>query len=139
LPSAWKILGKHFAECDTRQESSANSTSATAFLPSTFYRTLDKDFVECQRVLDKEKRLSRCLVTSPLPSILGDTRQRGYQRAPLSVSLPSALGGTRQSVLLCRVSRPQLYDFICRLLRFLHIVCHNFLETFSNFYHSLYI
>jgi hypothetical protein len=35
--------------------------------------------------------------------------------------------------------RQTLYDFMCRLLRFLHIVSHNFLETFSNFYHNLYI
>jgi hypothetical protein len=33
----------------------------------------------------------------------------------------------------------KLYDFMCRSLRFLHIVRHSFLETFSNFYHSLYI
>jgi hypothetical protein len=29
------------------KESSANCTSATTSLPSTFYRALDKDFVEC--------------------------------------------------------------------------------------------
>jgi hypothetical protein len=33
----------------------------------------------------------------------------------------------------------KLYDFMCRPLRFLHIVRHKFLETFSNFYRSLYI
>jgi hypothetical protein len=60
-------------------------------------------------VLGKEKSLSRRLVmeTSPLPSILGETRQRGHQRGPLSDSLSSALEGTRQSLLLCRVSGSQ--------------------------------
>jgi hypothetical protein len=33
----------------------------------------------------------------------------------------------------------KLYDFMSSSLRFLHIVSHNFLQTFSNFYHSLYI
>jgi hypothetical protein len=111
---AQKTLGK---------ESSANSTSAMAYLPSTFYRPLDKDFVECQLVLGKEKWPSRRWVTetTPMPSVLGDTRQRSYlcrvspactrqrvhQRGPASGSLPSALGGTRQSLLLCRVPGPQ--------------------------------
>jgi hypothetical protein len=31
------------------------------------------------------------------------------------------------------------YDFMCSSLRFLHIVSHNFLQTFYNFYHSMYI
>jgi hypothetical protein len=31
------------------------------------------------------------------------------------------------------------YDFMCSSPRFLHIVRHNFLETFSIFYHSIYI
>jgi hypothetical protein len=59
---------------------STNSTSATTFLPSTFYRALDEDFVECQSVLGKEKWSSQRLVTEtvPLPSVLGDTRQRNY-------------------------------------------------------------
>jgi hypothetical protein len=33
----------------------------------------------------------------------------------------------------------KLYDFMCSSLRFLHIVSHNFVQTFSNFYHNLYI
>ena len=33
----------------------------------------------------------------------------------------------------------KLYDFICSSLRFLHIMSHNFLQTFSIFYHNLYI
>jgi hypothetical protein len=35
------------------------------------------------------------------------TRQRDHQRTPLSVPLPSAFVGTRQSLLVCRVPRPQ--------------------------------
>jgi hypothetical protein len=35
------------------------------------------------------------------------TWQRDHQRVHLSVRLPSALGGTRQSLLFCRVPRPQ--------------------------------
>ena len=33
----------------------------------------------------------------------------------------------------------KLYDFMCSSPRFLHIVRLNFFETFSNFYHSIYI
>jgi hypothetical protein len=60
------------------KKSSTNCTSATTSLMSTFYRTLDKDFAECHSVLGKEKPPSRRLVTEtvPLPSVLGDTRQR---------------------------------------------------------------
>jgi hypothetical protein len=63
-------------------------------------------FAECQSVLGKEKRSSRRRVTetTPLLSVLGDTRQRSYlcrvspactwqrvhQRSPTSGSLPSA-------------------------------------------------
>jgi hypothetical protein len=52
------------------KESSANCTSATAFLSSTFYRALGKD---CHKVLDKEKSMSWRLVmdTGHLPSVLG--------------------------------------------------------------------
>jgi hypothetical protein len=62
------------------KEGSANSISAKTSLPSTFYRALGKNFAECQSVLGKEKRLSRCRVTetAALPSVLGDTRQRSY-------------------------------------------------------------
>jgi hypothetical protein len=56
--------------------------------------------------------------TAPLPSVLGDPRQRSYllaeclstctrqrihQRVPLLGSLSSTLGDTRQSLPLCRV------------------------------------
>jgi hypothetical protein len=33
----------------------------------------------------------------------------------------------------------KLYDFMCSSLRFLHIVSYNFVQTFSIFYHNLYI
>jgi hypothetical protein len=33
----------------------------------------------------------------------------------------------------------KLHDFMRSSLRFLHIMSHNFLEIFSNFYHSIYI
>jgi hypothetical protein len=92
------------------KESSTNSTSATTSLPSTFYRALSKDFAECQSVLGKEKRLSRRRVTetAPLPSVLGDTRQRSYLFAEC---LQPALGngstsGARRQV-LCQVPGPQ--------------------------------
>jgi hypothetical protein len=81
-----------------------------ASLSSTFDWALNKNFVECRSVLDKEKPSSQQLVTetTSLPSVRQpSTRQRVHRRAPLSVSLPSALGGTRQSLLLCRVSGPQ--------------------------------
>jgi hypothetical protein len=62
------------------KESSANSTSTKASLPSTFSRALGTDFTECQTVLGKEKRPSRRRVTemTSLSSVLGDTRQRSY-------------------------------------------------------------
>jgi hypothetical protein len=76
---------EHFAEClkhsakpknTLGKEISANSTSATASLPSTFYQELGKVFAECHSILGKEKSPSRRLVTetAPLPSVLGDTR-----------------------------------------------------------------
>jgi hypothetical protein len=57
-------------------QSLANCTSVAASLPCTFYRTLDKDFVECHFVLGKEKPPSWRLVmeTVALLSVLGDTR-----------------------------------------------------------------
>jgi hypothetical protein len=38
-----------------------------------------------------------------------------------------------------RGSYKNFYDFMCRILRFLHIVRDNFHEPFSNLYHRLYI
>jgi hypothetical protein len=61
--AAWKILGEIFAECDTRNKVSVNCASTTASLPSTFCRTLDKNFDECHLTLGKENSLSRRQVT----------------------------------------------------------------------------
>jgi hypothetical protein len=95
------------------KESSVNCTSTTASLPSTFYRALGKGFTEWHSLLGKEKLPSRRLVTAtePLPSVLGDTQQRGsiFTECPLDylsakrIHLPSVLGGTRQSF-LCQMS-----------------------------------
>jgi hypothetical protein len=52
-------LGKVFVECRTRQRALANSTSAKAYLPSTFFRALATEFADCQGVLGKEKPSSR--------------------------------------------------------------------------------
>jgi hypothetical protein len=41
------------------KERSANSTSASVSLPSTFCRALGKEFAECHLTLGKEKSLSR--------------------------------------------------------------------------------
>jgi hypothetical protein len=106
------------------KESSANSASAMASLPITFYQALGKNFVECQSVLDKEKWPSRSRVTetTPLPSVLGDTQQRTYlcRVSPKTLgkevtTLPSvyqpALGKDSTSgalcQILCRVSGPE--------------------------------
>jgi hypothetical protein len=66
-----KHLAKSLPSVALGKESSANSTSATASLLSTFYRALGKDFVECQSVLSKEKWQSQRLVTetAPLPGV----------------------------------------------------------------------
>jgi hypothetical protein len=67
-------LKKHSAKALTSvtydKESSANCTSTTASLPSTFYQSLDKDFAECQQLLGKEKSPSQRQVTAtePVPS-----------------------------------------------------------------------
>jgi hypothetical protein len=54
-----KHSSKDLSSVTLDKESSANCTSATTSLSSTFYRALDKDFVECQPVLGKEKSTSR--------------------------------------------------------------------------------
>jgi hypothetical protein len=46
------------------KENSTNCTSAMASLASTFYRTLGKDFAECQLVLGKEKSPSWHQITA---------------------------------------------------------------------------
>jgi hypothetical protein len=74
------------------KERSANCTSATASLPSTFCRA----FAECHLVLGKEKSPSRrqVTVTDPLPSVFFGTRQRGQF---CRVSAIMALGKDRSS------------------------------------------
>jgi hypothetical protein len=66
------------------KESSANITSATTSLPSTFYRSLGKVFPECHLVLGKEKPSSRRLVTetAPLPSVYRPTLGKGPPARP---------------------------------------------------------
>jgi hypothetical protein len=83
---------KTLSSMTLEKESSANSTSVTSSLPSTFYRTLGKDFVECHYVLDKEKTSSRRLVTETTP-LLSVTN--------FFAECSSAY--TQQSLLLCRV------------------------------------
>jgi hypothetical protein len=77
------------------KERSANCTSATASLPSTFCRALGKE---------KSPSWRQVTVTDPLPSAYGDTRQRLVQWTPQPVPVPRALVGTRQRRFLCRVS-----------------------------------
>ena len=79
-------------------------------------------FVECSRRL-------LCRVPGPQHSA------KKLYRCPGVASLPSALALTLGK----GVYTLKLYDFMCMSFRFLHIVSHNFLQTFSNFYHSLYI
>jgi hypothetical protein len=83
------------------KERSANCTSATASLPSTFCRALGKDFAECHLALGKEKSPSRrqVTVTDPSPSAHGDTRQR---RFICRVSGGLALGKEPSSGPLCQ-------------------------------------
>jgi hypothetical protein len=129
LGKASKTLGEVFAECDTRQRGLDEQYIDNRFfaeyflsgtwqrlcrvlfighsaktLPSTFYRALGKDFAECHSVLGKEKSLSRRLVTktAPLPSVLGDTRQRDY----LCRVSPNTLGNEITS--LSSVCQPTL-------------------------------
>jgi hypothetical protein len=77
------------------KERSANCTSATASLPSTFCRALGKE---------KSPSRRQVTVTDPLPSAYGDTRQSLVQWTPQPVPAPRALVGTRQRRFLCRVS-----------------------------------
>ena len=75
------------------KERSANCTSATASLSSTFCRALGKVFAECHLALGKKKSPSRrqVTVTDPLPSAYGDTQQRLVQWTPQPVPVPRAL------------------------------------------------
>jgi hypothetical protein len=80
LGKALKTLDRVFVECRTRQRRIGTQCIGKAFFAEYFFRALDKDFAECQEVLDKEKQPSRRRVTetASLPSVLGDTRQRSY-------------------------------------------------------------
>jgi hypothetical protein len=108
-----------------------NYTSATAFSPSTFYQTLDKNFAECHVALDRRRRLDRVpprhfTKAHYLSSVYcTSTQQISTPRAPLPFLLPRVSGGTRQSQSLCRVptvlalgkgstSEP-LCQFLCRV------------------------
>jgi hypothetical protein len=87
------------------KERSANWTSATASLPSTFCRALGKEFAECHLTLDKEKSPSRrqVTVTDPLPSVFFGNRQRGQfcrVSALTTLGKDGSSGPHRQS--LCR-------------------------------------
>jgi hypothetical protein len=54
LGKGYFTLGKGFAET-LGKEHSAKISSAKGSLPSAFFRTLGKDFAECQKALGKEK------------------------------------------------------------------------------------
>jgi hypothetical protein len=57
LPSAKAILhsAKALPSVTLGKEHSAKISSAKGSLPSAFFRTLGKDFAECQKTLGKEK------------------------------------------------------------------------------------
>jgi hypothetical protein len=50
-----KTLGKGYFTFGKGKEHSAQISSAKGSLPSAFFRTLGKDFAECQKALGKEK------------------------------------------------------------------------------------
>ena len=99
------------------KERSANCTSTTTSLPSTFCRALGKvPFVTRQRKVtvtapsDGDGSFAECLLWHSakrpiLPSVCSHgPRQRRVQWAPPPVPVPRALVGTRQRRTLCRVS-----------------------------------
>jgi hypothetical protein len=53
LSKGYFTLGKGFAECNTQQRTLGKDFIGKGFLPSAFFRTLDKDFAECQKTLGK--------------------------------------------------------------------------------------
>jgi hypothetical protein len=57
IHSAKAILhsAKHLPSVTLGKEHSAKISSAKGSLPSVFFRTLGKDFAECQKALGKEK------------------------------------------------------------------------------------
>jgi hypothetical protein len=48
-------LDKGFAECNTRQRTLSKYFIGKEFFAEYFFRTLGKDFAECQKALGKEK------------------------------------------------------------------------------------
>jgi hypothetical protein len=48
-------LGKAFIECNTRQRTLGKYFIGKWFFAEYFFRTLGKDFAECQKALGKEK------------------------------------------------------------------------------------
>jgi hypothetical protein len=48
-------LGKGFAECNTRQRTLGKYFIGKRFFAECFFRTLGKEFAECQKALGKEK------------------------------------------------------------------------------------
>jgi hypothetical protein len=100
-----KHSGKSLPSVTLGKERSANCTSATTSLPSTFCRALGKEFAECHLVLGKEKSSSRCqvTVTDPLSSVFLGTRQRCQfcrVSAIMALGKDGSSGPHRQS--LCR-------------------------------------
>jgi hypothetical protein len=55
LPSGYFTLDKGFAECNTRQKTLDKYFIGKGFFAECFFRTLGKDFAECQKALGKEK------------------------------------------------------------------------------------
>jgi hypothetical protein len=55
LGKGYFTLGKAFAECNTRQRTLGKYFIGKGFFAEYFFRTLGKDFAECQKTLGKEK------------------------------------------------------------------------------------
>jgi hypothetical protein len=53
LDKGYFTLGKGFAECNTRQRTLDKYFIGKGFFAEYFFRTLGKDFVECQKALGK--------------------------------------------------------------------------------------
>jgi hypothetical protein len=71
LDNAEKHSANYLSSVLLDKEVSANCTSATTSLPSTFCREIDKVFAECHQVLGKEKSPSwhQVTVKETLPSV----------------------------------------------------------------------
>jgi hypothetical protein len=55
LGKGYFTLGKAFAECNTWQRTLGKYFIGKGFFAEYFFRTLGKDFAECQKTLGKEK------------------------------------------------------------------------------------